>query len=174
MDEHRLAPSVPRIRVNPDRSWFRYREVMAEIVNREALEAVFGRWPSFHDAEVLALRLDRGDSEAVEHDRRQPWLEADIHVFEMTDQVTEEGTYLLRHHTLVTFAFRGVDHLDLKWFNNQNVLWDLELIEPQVEGEDAGRWVIGMPSSNGAEASFRCESVELVDVKAFTPPSRLR
>jgi hypothetical protein len=33
---------------------------MAKVGNSEAVEKIFGSWPSFHDAEVVQIRLDRG------------------------------------------------------------------------------------------------------------------
>jgi hypothetical protein len=32
---------------------------MLKIDNHELLTRIFGKWPSFHDAEVLSLRLER-------------------------------------------------------------------------------------------------------------------
>jgi hypothetical protein len=50
--------------------------VTVHILNREELEERFGDWPSFHDAEVLAVRLDSG-----QRANAQPSIELDIHVF---------------------------------------------------------------------------------------------
>src|SRR5687767_7038301 len=98
---------------------------MKKVRNIEALEQIFGYWPSFHDAEVVKVRLDRGDSLDAQGEGRKPTLEADIHVFETTDEVTDQGFYALRKHTLATFAFRGIDELQLEGFNHQNVLFGL-------------------------------------------------
>jgi hypothetical protein len=32
----------------------------------EKLTAIFGRWPSFHDAEVTSIRFERGDRRCPE------------------------------------------------------------------------------------------------------------
>ena len=48
----------------------------AHFENEEKLIDIFGYWPSFHDAEILRIRLDRAGSDG-------PSLTADIHVFEM-------------------------------------------------------------------------------------------
>jgi immunity protein 50 of polymorphic toxin system len=66
--------------------------------NSALLESIFGRWPSFHDAEVLRVVLDRSGDEG-------PTLEAAIHVFEMTPDVDPKGYYVLKNHTEVTSAF---------------------------------------------------------------------
>jgi len=63
------------------------------IDNARALTDVFGRWPSFHDAEIHRIRLDRGIA-------GPPSLEADVNVFEITSDVTPSGYYALKNHTL--------------------------------------------------------------------------
>jgi hypothetical protein len=35
---------------------------MPKVENSEAVETIFGSWRSFHDAEVIQVRLDRGSS----------------------------------------------------------------------------------------------------------------
>src|SRR5687768_3871238 len=88
------------------------------VENADALLEIFGAWPSFHDAEVIALRLDRtGDA--------GPVLDVQIHVFAMSDRVDEQGYYVLTNHTLVTFRFTDVNCVELSGFNGQNSLWDL-------------------------------------------------
>lgn len=142
---------------------------MATIRNSEALEEIFGYWPSFHDAEVLHVRLDRGDPPDRGGEPRRPTLEADIHVFEMTDQVTEQGFYALRKHTLVTFAFHGVDELELNGFNNQNALFGLRLEDISDRQLEVLKWSVGFESSFGLEASFMCEEAEVVRAVPFDP-----
>jgi hypothetical protein len=142
---------------------------VATIRNSEALEEIFGYWPSFHDAEVLHVRLDRGDPPDRGGEPRRPTLEADIHVFEMTDQVTEQGFYALRKHTLVTFAFHGVDELELNGFNNQNALFGLRLEDISDRQLEVLKWSVGFESSFGLEASFMCEEAEVVRAVPFDP-----
>jgi len=67
----------------------------------EKLTRIFRGWPSFHDAEVVRLILDRTGSEA-------PSLEAWIHVFQATSEVDSTGHYVLKNHTLVTFTLKRV------------------------------------------------------------------
>lgn len=88
---------------------------MDRIKNKEGLIDIFGRWPSFHDAEIISIYLDR-DGEYG------PFLDAKIHLFEMTNQVDDKGIYVLKHHTLATFRFAQVVMGEVKWFNHQNVI----------------------------------------------------
>lgn len=131
--------------------------IQAQVENAGALTAVFGEWPSFHDAEVVSMRLERGPD--------KPYLEADIHVFRMTKEVDDRGFYVLTNHTLVTMRFVGIVLYELKWFNHQNAIDGLE-IWPAENGE--GAFSVEMPSNNGCDARFNCESISVVNVVPFT------
>jgi hypothetical protein len=58
---------------------------VAEIEGAERLTQIFGRWPSFHDAEVLRVRLDHEAELGAA-------LEADIQrMFDIVDEfITEQ------------------------------------------------------------------------------------
>lgn len=134
-----------------------------------ALERVFGRWPSFHDAEVLALRLDRGDG-STDPQSMGPRLEADIHVFELTGEVDPGGFYRLRNHTLATMAFHGVDNLTLHDFNNQNVLHGIELWDISDGQLEQLKWDVRFEGAFGMTATFLCARVEVLQVHRLDGP----
>jgi hypothetical protein len=69
---------------------------MLNIDNHELLTRIFGTWPSFHDAEVLTVRLDRSGNSADDG----PALEAAIHVFRMTSEIDSRGYYVSKRTTL--------------------------------------------------------------------------
>jgi len=92
-----------------------------EIQKADALASIFGGWPSFHDVEVISIRLTREDQEWGQG----PLLEADIHLWETTSEVDDDGHYVWRRHTLATIGFSGVDELEMGDFNPQNVIFDL-------------------------------------------------
>ena len=77
---------------NPDHPSHSKRSKLVTFENSSALESIFGRWPSFHDAEMLRVVLDRSGDEG-------PTLEAVIRVFEMTSDVDPKGYYVLKNHT---------------------------------------------------------------------------
>jgi hypothetical protein len=85
------------------------------------LTSVFGCWPSFHDAEVISISLDRDPQ------NHRATLTAAIHVFEMTSEVSEKDTYVCRHHSIVSIRFVEIDELTLASFNHQNALMGLEI-----------------------------------------------
>ena len=68
------------------------------IQNQQALIDIFGEYPSFHDAEVLSILLDR-DGEA------SPSLTIQIHAWHMTNEVDQKGYFILKNQTVITFLF---------------------------------------------------------------------
>lgn len=146
---------------------------MKKILNSEAVTEIFDHWPSFHDAEVVSIRLDRGSATGPEGEAVKPTLEADIYVFEMTDHVEPDGFYESRKHTLVTFAFRGIEELELKEFNHQNVLFELGFQDISDRHLEVVKWAVNFASSFGVEASFLCNEIAVVRVAPFDPPAAL-
>jgi hypothetical protein len=130
--------------------------------NADRLTRVFGRWPSFHDAEILSIHLDRGGQEG-------PTLEARIHVFETTSEVDAKGYFVLKSHTLVTLMFTGVTLEGMAWINGQNVLEDIEITELASTGDDGRRFHIEFIPSYGLGAAFECKAAVVVEATPFDP-----
>ena len=78
----------------------------------------FGYWPSFHDGEVLDLKLDRTGCSTLR-----------VHTWKMTDQVNSQGFYICTKHVIVSFVFAGVTDLHLNGFSGQNVISALHLCQ---------------------------------------------
>jgi Immunity protein 50 len=91
---------------------------------------------TFHDAEVVALRLNR-DGIAIELD------------VEVYAQTPEARTVRLR--------FQGVSDVEFGGFNEQNVLFDLKL----VRSDDAPLWDVTLEPSYGLGGSFRCVAIRV-------------
>jgi len=132
---------------------------MASIEQSDQVTRIFGKWPSFHDAEVVRLVLDSSGAEG-------PTLEMQIHVFEMTPEVDAKGSYVLKNHTLVTLRFTEVALQNLQWFNKQNVLFELVVVDIDPAAHDGRRLRVELPSSYGLEAMFECKRAIVSDVKA--------
>ncbi len=91
--------------------------LLEEVVGGADLLAWFGgRVPSFHDAEVLGLSLDRHGATC----------RLSVHTFEMTQEV-DNGQYVMAKHIVVAFELSGVTELNLSGFNHQNVIYGLSL-----------------------------------------------
>lgn len=82
-----------------------------------------GRVPSFHDAEILGLELDRAGATCRFR----------VHAFEITGDVDQAGYFVLARHAVISFELGGVTDLELADFNHQNVLGGLR-IERQANG----------------------------------------
>jgi hypothetical protein len=133
------------------------------VENSAALTQIFGEWPSFHDAEVLMMHLDRAGEDGST-------LEARIHVFLMTDEVDERGYYVLTNHTDVTLRFTNIVLRQLHWFNDQNVLSELLISElPAEELSDEQRFHVHFASSWGVEAELLCGRILVHAAEPFTP-----
>jgi hypothetical protein len=141
----------------------RQRQMMITIENEHLLTSRFGRWPSFHDAEIVRARFERQGADS-------PFLECEIHVFEMTNDVDRTGHYVLKHHTLVTIRFCDIGLECFKWWNHQNVLAGLKITPTEPSGpNERGDWPIQveMPSSYGCEAQLVCKSIKILSAEEY-------
>jgi hypothetical protein len=87
-----------------------------EVAGVEALLQWFGKWPSFHDAEVLSLELNRVGASCVR-----------IHTWEMTNELDANGFYVLRKHAVVSFFLDRLKNIELSEFSSQNVIFGLSV-----------------------------------------------
>ncbi len=79
-------------------------------------DAFGGEWPSFHDAEVIALCLSR---------KNLSWLK--LHTWKITNQVDSHGHFGHKNDLIVTFQIEKVTDIELSGFNHQNVIAGLNL-----------------------------------------------
>jgi hypothetical protein len=135
--------------------------VETKIENSHLVTDIFGRWPSFHDAEVLEMTLNRGERATY-----GPWLSATIHVFEMTSQV-ENGAYVLRHNSAVNFHFRELHELELDGFNQQNVLGGLRIVDVSDRELDGINFEVFFDGIYGVSASLQCRSINIESVEPY-------
>lgn len=135
------------------------------VEHAERLTAIFGRWPSFHDAEVDRIVFDRSGPDG-------PTLEARIHVFRMTSAVDPAGYYVLANHTWVTFRFFDVLLNQFADFNHQNVLDDVEITPASPDASDGRAIDVWFSSIYGVGAAFTCKRCEIVTAQPFVPAGR--
>jgi hypothetical protein len=99
-------------------------EVLSEIPGGADLLAWFGGClPSFHDAEVLGLQLDREGATC----------RLRVHTWEMSQEVDEAGYFVTSRHVVVSFELGDVTELSLEGFSHQNVIFGL-FIERSDDG----------------------------------------
>ena len=141
--------------------------IESKIQGSHLLIDIFGRWPSFHDAEILHIALDRGETQSF-----SPSLQSKIHVFEMTSDVDAQGKYILKNHVAVTFRFSDVYELHLEGFNYQNVLQGLniaDISERQLEGI---KFEVSFDGIFGVSAKFQCGSIGVESVEPYVCEQR--
>jgi hypothetical protein len=127
------------------------------------LTDIFGYWPSFHDAEVHDLLLQRGDLDAARPSYVFPILTVKVHVFEMTNQVNPAGYFVLTKHTLVTLRFHDVEDCHLNGFNHQNAILGLTIAEADPGARRTPVMEVTMDSAFGLDAAFKCSRCEVVE-----------
>ncbi len=95
----------------------------SDLTGGDELLAWFGEVPTFHDAEILSLSLNRtGTSELI------------VHGWVMTEEVDPDGYIVLDKHAVVTFTFTDIMDLQLDGFSRQNVIAGLRLGRPIDRG----------------------------------------
>lgn len=125
----------------------------------QKLTMIFGRWPSFHDAEVIEFSLRRDEASAV-------ILTTIVHLWDMTSEVDQKGFYVLRNHTLVTIRFHDVEDIKMEGFNHQNVIFGLEILEEEPSRGIPPSFTVSFDPSYGIDAAFKCTRIEVVETVA--------
>jgi hypothetical protein len=121
------------------------------ILGGDKLTDRFGRWPSFHDADILSLsRSIEGASETIT---------VIIHLFRMTNEVDSKGFYVLDKHTRASLRFYGCEDIRLNEFDH-GILFDLKLSD-----HDSAEIEVGLDSSYGIDGTFKCERIEVLSAE---------
>jgi hypothetical protein len=112
----------------------------------------FGYWPTFHDAEVLSISLDRLRGCRVA-----------IHAFETTAEVDRSGHYVAVKHAVVTFSGEGlprdengISNIRIEFFNHQNVLSSASVHKRPPEGYE-----LVLEGCYGVDGSIVCERMSV-------------
>jgi hypothetical protein len=136
--------------------------IESKIENSVLLTDIFGRWPSFHDAEVLSITLDRGEARIF-----NPTLRVAVHVYEMTPEIDNRNRYVLKHHVVVTFHFSRVIQISLQDFNHQNVLSHLSIVDLSDRQLEHIRFEVTFEGTFGVTANFQCGSIAIESVEPY-------
>ncbi len=136
------------------------------VAGHERLTGIYGKWPSFHDAEVVDLHLWRGHVRPGDWDDRNvfPVLTVKIRILE----ATQPGATDVGHDVLATLRFHDVDDVKLEGFNHVNQIIGLSFVmQPRGTFTDGSALppyiVVEFARGFGIAASFKCLRIELVD-----------
>jgi hypothetical protein len=119
------------------------------IENFRLVSDFFGYTPNFHDSEICKIDLDRNGPSAI----------MTIYICETSSDIDEHGKYKIAKPCLVNFKFENLLEIELKDFNIQNVIFELEFIQ-----ESEGIKTI-IDSSYGLNGYILCSKVSVLDLK---------
>ena len=88
-----------------------------DIPGAAAVSTWFGEWPSFHDAEILHLHLNRAGTSQLS-----------VHAWKVSPEVDAQGQFHREKHAVVTFELKDISDLELFDFSQQNVLASLDVV----------------------------------------------
>jgi hypothetical protein len=144
-------------------------DIESLVQDSQKLTALFGSWPSFHDAEVTDLHLWRGDIKPGDWDDRNvfPVLTAKLRLLE----ATQPGATHAGHDVLATLRFHDVDDFKMDHFDHINEIRELSIRTQErgtfTSGERLPPYlVVQFEPGSGMSMSFRCFRIEVVDAVA--------
>jgi len=85
-----------------------------------------------------------------------------VHTWQTRNELDASGCYVREKHTLVHFLFECLTACDLSDFNEQNVLFDLEIRPELIDAGPAFR--VTLDSSYGLSGSLVCGRVVVAQV----------
>jgi hypothetical protein len=77
--------------------------VVPEILGADAVVAWFGQWPSFHDAEILSIVINRGGLSMIR-----------IHTWNVSTRLGRTGQSIREREAILVFEFAGIKSLRLQ------------------------------------------------------------
>lgn len=109
----------------------------------ELVKDVYGCWPSFHDAEVHSIFMDR--THVMFGEISDPRVELVIHCLDIKNNVNTH---------LIHLEFSDVRDLTLAGFNHQNAI--LGLLFEELPGDSSGNtpFKVTLDHAHGVEGSF--------------------
>lgn len=141
------------------------KETLGKIIGYEKVIGLYGEWPSFHDAEVLSLTLDR-DSES---EFQGPTLIIKIHAFTMTSEVTPKGNYKCINHATLHFELDGVEEIVIEGFNHQNAVFGMSIEEVGDKSWEGDYFKFELDPSYGVGAKMKCRRIKISEVVLGIP-----
>jgi len=114
------------------------------------------------------MNLWRGDVEPERGSYVFPILTAKLHLWELTDQINEQGFYISLHHTIASLRFQDVSELVLSGFNHQNAIFGLSIVRKERnEGHRRRFWSNSRRPSGLRRSSYACALGSLKQLHAI-------
>ena len=135
-----------------------------KIIGHEKVIAILDKWPSFHDAEVLSVTLERDERSYI----APPQMKAVIHAFRLEVSPGDPS----RNNCLVSMQFRGIEELKLADFNNQNAINGISLSTHWSERLRCEVFNVRFLPGFGLGCEFQCNEIEVLSVQPIAVEGR--
>jgi hypothetical protein len=131
------------------------------IENHQKLSALFGAWPSWHDAEIVDLHYWRGDIKPGDWDDSNIFPILTLKVIILGEQINDPDI-------LVTIRFHDVNDFKMEGFNHVNKIIDFTVTVEErgffKNGQKLPPYLaVSFSHGFGMSASFRCFRIEVLD-----------
>ncbi len=134
---------------------FDYRTIQGH----DKIVSALGKWPSFHDFEVVSIILQRDMSE----DMTGPSLEVELYGFR-SEVRPEDPT---RHECLIKLVFRSIEDLRLEAFNHQNAINGITLESRWSDRLACAVLDVKFIGGFGVSCQFQCTEMEVLSVQPW-------
>jgi len=117
------------------------------VTGAQQLHDWFGYWPTFHDAEVISLHLNRKNPSILK-----------VHTWEMTSEVDMTGHYVLAKDVVVDFVIdisAADDSLELYGYSHQNVIFGLAI------DKDDSAYKLDIDPCYGLGGSIKADNISI-------------
>jgi hypothetical protein len=136
------------------------------VKDSQKLTALFGAWPSFHDAEVVDLHLWRGDVKPGDWNDSNvfPVVTAKLRVL----GATQPGATHSGHDVFVTLRFYDVDDFKMDHFDHMNMIFELSISTQERGTFTSGEMlppylIVTFEPSGSIRMSFRCFRISVFE-----------
>lgn len=122
-------------------------DALRAVAGAQQLHDWFGYWPTFHDAEVICLHLNRNSPSILK-----------LHTWEMTSEVDRTGHYVLTKDVVVDFAIdvsTADDALELYGFSHQNVIFGFTI------NKDDSAYKLDIDPCYGLGGSIKADGISI-------------
>lgn len=124
-------------------------QVEKEIINSKVVIDHFGYWPTFHDSEIISIKLERT------LDKDKSLIQIRVYSFEMTSNLKGKYFELLKH-CLIDIEFVGINSNEMDGFNHQNVVLGLNF------GKEGEYLFCQIDSAYGIDGYIEAKEIKII------------
>jgi hypothetical protein len=135
------------------------------IAGSEGILGIFEVWPSFHDAEIISVLLDRNSCKG----QYGPTVTIKLHCFQISNEVVG-NQYKTIKHNIVTFAFYDVVNFNLGYgFGQQNSLSGFTISDIRGDQLENINYKVCFDAHTTCDLHFNCSKLEVLSIESGIP-----